>query len=82
MSTGTVALDAAVFKIARREADRRRVSVEEFVAESIVTAAGPSEAEYNNSTLVRLMNEGILGDLGPLPSREEICAERTQWPRS
>jgi hypothetical protein len=82
MSPATVTLDSAVLEIARREADLRRVSVEEFVAESIISAAGPSEAEYDNSTLVRLMNEGILGDLGPLPSREEIYAERTQWPRS
>jgi hypothetical protein len=51
--------------------------VEQFVADTKTTVLPTPERPFDNSALVRLMDKGILGDLGPLPTRDEIYAPRT-----
>jgi vacuolar-type H+-ATPase subunit E/Vma4 len=83
MATLTIAIDPAILEAARLEAERRKTSLDQIVADYLATVANvPSERKPDNSALVRLMEKGVLGDLGTLPTREEIYAERTRWPRS
>jgi hypothetical protein len=82
MATLTITLDPEVLKSAQIEAERRHITVEEFAAETISTSTPPRHRPFDNSRLGSLMKQGILGDLGPLPTRDEIYAERTKWPRS
>jgi hypothetical protein len=83
MATLTLTLDPEIIEAAKLEAERRHITIEQLFADSVntFTPVRPSR-KRDNSNLVRLMNEGVLGDLGKLPTREEIYAERTQWPRS
>jgi hypothetical protein len=82
MATLTIKLEPELLQAAQQQAEQRNITVEQFIADTIATVLPSTGHPYDNSTLVRLMDEGILGDLGPLPTRDEIYAERTQWPRS
>jgi hypothetical protein len=83
MASLTIAIDPELLEAAKLEAERRQISLDQLVTDSLTTIAGAtSQKKRDNSALVRLMEEGVLGDLGKLPTREEIYAERTQWPRS
>lgn len=83
MATLTVTIEPELLEAAKLEAERRHTSLDELVSNSLAILTRTSaETNRDNSALVRLMEEGILGDLGKLPTREEIYAERTQWPRS
>ena len=83
MATLTLTIDPELLEAAKLEAERRHITLDQFFADSVstYTPTRPSR-KRDNSALVRLMEEGVLGDLGKLPTREEIYAERTRWPRS
>ena len=83
MATLTVTIEPELLEAAKQEAERRHTSLDQLVSNSLASLTRTSaESKRDNSALVRLMEEGILGDLGKLPNREEIYAERTRWPRS
>lgn len=83
MASLTIAIDPELLAAAKLEAERRQISLDQMVAAYLATVASPSSGKKrDNSALVQLMKEGVLGDLGKLPTREEIYAERTRWPRS
>jgi hypothetical protein len=82
MVSVTLTIDSATLEAARLEAARRNTSVEAMISEYVASIAHPPKALRNADNLIRLMEEGILGDLGKLPTRDEIYEERTQWPRS
>lgn len=82
MATLTVTIDPTVLEAAEREAERRKVTLDQMVADYLATVAPPrTKRTHDNSELVRLMHESPLGDMGKPLTREEIYAERT-WPRS
>lgn len=81
MATLTIAIDPAILEAARLEAERRHVSLDQLVVDYLAGLAHPSPTEEDKRELIDLMHRGPLGDLGRLPTREEIYAERT-WPRS
>jgi hypothetical protein len=87
----TVSIDPEILEAARLEAERRNTSLDQVVADSLSAFANPansteekgsSDHEENRRRLLELMYSSPLGDLGKLPTREEIYAERTRWPRS
>jgi hypothetical protein len=83
MATLTLTIDPELLEAAKLEAERRHITLDQFVADSVSTCTPTRPAKKrDNSNLVSLMEEGILGDLGKLPTREELYAERTRWPRS
>ena len=82
MASLTIAIDPEILEAARLEAERRRITLDQFVADSVSTYTPTRPRKRDNSALVRLMEDGVLGDLGKLPTREEIYAERMKWPRS
>lgn len=82
MATLTIAIDPELLAAAKLEAERRNITLDQFFADSVSTYTPNRPRKRDNSALVRLMKEGVLGDLGKLPTREEIYAERTRWPRS
>lgn len=79
MATLTVALEPELVELAQKEAERRHVSVDQLVAELIAQHV-PDRARAR-SELLRMLEEGVLGDIGRPLTRDEIYAERT-WPRS
>jgi hypothetical protein len=82
MATLTIPVDPEVLETARLEAERRHTSMEKMLAEYIASVASAKPGEdHGNAELVRIMHLAPLGDIGALPTREEIYAERT-WPRS
>jgi hypothetical protein len=81
MASLTIAIDPEVLEAAKLEAERRHVSLDQIVADYLATLAHPGPTDEDNRELLELMHRGPLGDLGKLPTREEIYAERT-WPRS
>jgi hypothetical protein len=81
MATLTISIDPELLEAAKLEAERRNITLDQFFADSVSTYTNRPR-KRDNSALVCLMEEGVLGDLGKLPTREEIYAERTQWPRS
>jgi hypothetical protein len=82
MATLTLTIDPELLESAKLEAERRHITVDQFFADSVSTyTANRPSRKRDNSNLVRLMNEGALGDIGKPLTREEIYAERT-WPRS
>jgi hypothetical protein len=83
MASLTLTIDPEILEAAKLEAERRQITLDQLVADTLATVvSAPIERKRDNSALVRLMKEGPLGDLGKLPTREEIYAERTRWPRS
>ncbi len=82
MASLTIAIDTDLLEAAKREAERRHTSLDQMVADLLATVSTHPLAETrDNSNLLRLMNEGVLGDIGKPMTREEIYAERS-WPRS
>jgi hypothetical protein len=81
MASLTIAIDPAILEAARLEAECRQMSLDQMVSDYLVTVAHASESQANAENLIRLMNEGVLGDIDRPMTREEIYAERT-WPRS
>jgi len=84
-------VDPEILDAARLEAERRNTTLDQVVADSLAHFAHPAEPvgeegssdrEENRRKLLELMYSSPLGDLGKLPTREEIYAERTRWPRS
>jgi hypothetical protein len=82
MASLTIAIDPEILEAAKREAERRRITVDQLVADTLVGVSRSHSTDADKEALIRLMHEGPLGDLGKLPTRDEIYAERTQWPRS
>jgi hypothetical protein len=82
MATLTLTIDPEILEAAKREAERRQITLEQFVSETLASVSKSRLTDDDKDALVKLMREGVLGDLGKLPTREEIYAERTQWPHS
>jgi hypothetical protein len=82
MATYTLTIDAELLEAAKVEAERRNKSLDQMFSEYIAAIAHHPETERNADNLIRLMEEGLFGDVGKLPTREEIYEERMQWPRS
>jgi len=91
MESLTVAIDAETLDAARLQAERRNTSLDQMVSDYVASVAHGGERdeaslkadrEENRHRLLELINQGVLGDLGKLPTRDEIYAERTRWPRS
>ena len=81
MATLTVSIDPAVLEAARLEADRRHVSIDQLVADTLAAVAHSGPTDEDNRKLLELMYRSPLGRVDKPMSREEIYAERT-WPRS
>ena len=81
MASLTVNIDPELLEAAKREAERRHTSLDQLVTDTLGTIVPKRPTGADNRRLIELMNQGVLGDLGKLPTREEIYAERT-WPRS
>ena len=79
MATLTVALEPEILEIAQSEAQRRNLSIDQLVAELIEQHI--PDRERARTEILRMLNEGILGDIGRPLTRDEVYAERT-WPRS
>ena len=79
MATLTVALEPEILEIAQSEAQRRNLSIDQLVAELIEQHI--PDRERAKTEILRMLNEGILGDIGRPLTRDEVYAERT-WPRS
>jgi len=82
MASLTIAIDPEILEAARLEAERRNTTLDQMVEGYLTSLTREAESKRNTDELVRLMNEGVLGELGKLPTREEIYAERVRWPRS
>ncbi len=82
MATLTIAIDPELLEAAKLEAERRHITLDELVADKIRGISRSRLTAEEKEALIALMREGPLGDLGPLPTRDEIYEERTQWPRS
>ena len=77
MVTVTFEIDSETLQAARIQAERRNTSIEEMVLEYIANLAHAGPTEEDNKRLIELIHSSPLGDLGKLPTREEIYAERT-----
>ena len=82
MASLTIAIDPEILEAAKLEAERRQTTLDQLVAELLKSVSvAESPRKRDNSALLRLMERGLLGDIGKPLTREEIYAERT-WPRS
>jgi hypothetical protein len=83
MATLTLTIDPAVLEAARLEAARRQITLDQLISDSLASIANAeADDDHGHADLVRLMALSPLGDIGELPTREEIYAERLRWPRS
>jgi hypothetical protein len=82
MASLTIAIDPEILEAARLEAERRKMSLDQMVSEYVASIAHTGPTDEDNRRLIELIHTSPLGDLGRLPTREEIYAERTKWPRS
>lgn len=82
MSTYTLTIDAELLAAAKVEAERRNMSLDQMISEYVSSIANPGKTERSADNLIRLMEEGLFGDVGKLPTRDEIYEERMRWPRS
>jgi hypothetical protein len=82
MATLTIVIDAEILEAARLEAERRKTSLDQMVTDYFASVAQSRPTDEDNRRLIELIHSSPLGDLGKLPTREEIYAERTRWPRS
>jgi hypothetical protein len=82
MATLTLTIDPELLEAAKREAERRQITLDQFVSETLARTTKSRLTDADKNDLIQMMKDGVLGDLGKLPTREEIYAERTQWPRS
>ncbi len=78
----TIAIDPELLEAAKLEAERRHITLDELISDKIRGISRSRPTEEEKEALIALMREGPLGDLGPLPTREEIYEECTKWPRS
>jgi hypothetical protein len=81
MATLTLTIDPEILEAAKREAERRQITLDQLVIDTLSTVVPQKPVEKNNQRLIELMNEGVLGHIDRPLTREEIYAERT-WPRS
>jgi hypothetical protein len=81
MATLTVTIDPEILEAAKREAERRQITLDQLVTDRHTTVVPQKPVEKSNQRLIELMNEGVLGHIDRPLTREEIYAERT-WPRS
>jgi hypothetical protein len=81
MATLTVTVDPELLEAAKLEAERRHITLDQLIADSIASVAPPRPTAEDNERLIRLMNERPLGTIDRPLTREEIYEERT-WPRS
>jgi hypothetical protein len=81
MASLTIAIDPAVLEAAKLEAERRHVSLDQMVADLLMTVAPRRPTDEDNRQLLELMYSSPLGRVDKPLTREEIYAERT-WPRS
>jgi hypothetical protein len=82
MATLTITLDPELLEAAKLEAERRHITLDELIADKIRGISRSRTTPAEREALIALMHQGPLGDLGPLPTRDEIYEERTKWPRS
>jgi len=82
MASVSFTVDPDLLEAARLEAERRKTSLDEMVAEYFTSITRETASKRNSQELVRLMNEGVLGTIDRPLTREEIYAERMRWPRS
>ena len=82
MASLTIAIDPELLEAAKLEAERRHITLDELVSDRIRGISRSRTTPAEREALIALMREGPLGDLGPLPTRDEIYEERTRWPRS
>ncbi len=82
MASLTLTIDPEILEAAKLEAERRQITLDRLVEDTLAAAAKSRLTEADKNDLIQMMREGVLGDLGKLPTRDEIYAERTQWPRS
>lgn len=82
MATLTIAIDPELLEVAKLEAESRHITLDELVADKIKGISRSRLTTEEKEALIALMHQGPLGDLGPLPTRDEIYEERTRWPRS
>ncbi len=81
MATLTVTIDPAVLEVAQREAERRQMTLDAFIAESLSNLSAPTPADdFGHAELVELMARAPLGQMGKPLTRDEIYAERTWTP--
>ena len=82
MATLTLTIDPELLEAAKLEAERRQITLDQLVAESLSPIAPiKANGDYGHAELVRLMARAPLGDIGKPLTRDEIYAERS-WPRS
>ena len=81
MASATFIIDDDILDAARLEAERRQTSLDQMVANYVASVAHVGRRSTNAENVIRLMNEGALGDIDKPMTREEIYAERT-WPHS
>jgi hypothetical protein len=81
MATLTLTIDPEILEAAKREAERRQITLDQLVIDTLTTVVPKKPVAKNNQRLIELMNEGVLGHIDRPLTREEIYAERT-WPRS
>lgn len=91
MASLTVAIDPEILEAARLEAELRKTSLDQVVADSLaafthserpVEGNGSSDREENRRKLLELMYSSPLGEIDQPLTRDAIYAERTRWPRS
>lgn len=82
MATLTLTLDPEIIEAAKLEAERRHITIDELVSDKIRGVSRSRPTAEEQEALIALMRQSPLGDLGPLPTRDEIYEERTRWPRS
>ena len=81
MATLTLTIDHELLEAAKLEAERRHITLDQFVADSLATVAPKRLTDEDKEELIRLMNERPLGTIDRPLTREEIYEER-MWPRS
>ncbi len=82
MATLIITVEPGILQAAQQQAEQRNITVEQFLADTIATVLPTTERPFDNSALVRLMEMGLLGDLGPLPTRDVIYPGRARPSRS
>ena len=82
MATLTLTIDPELLEAAKHEAERRHITLDQFVSETLAKTTKSRLTDADKNDLIQMMKDGVLGDLGKLPTRDEIYADRTQWPRS
>jgi len=82
MASLTLTIDPELLEAAKLEAERRHITLDELISDKLAGISRSRPTAEEKEALIALMHQGPLGDLGPLPTSEEIYEERTKWPRS